>query len=110
MLVNSCADTWDTSWRSLAVCITTIELFKEGLELLVVHNRVSVDAQVFFLQLLSAPHRKLEIMTVVKHLELQNLLQIVTRGQKILTIVVSTETIAIDASMLFQIKLANVEI
>lgn len=49
-------------------------------------------------------------MTVVKHLELQNLLKIVARGQKILTIIVSTETIAIDASMLFQIKLANVEI
>lgn len=38
MLVNSCTDTWDTSWRSLALCIATIELLKEGLELLVVHD------------------------------------------------------------------------
>ena len=49
-------------------------------------------------------------MSVVEHLELQNLLQVIVRRQQILTIVVPTESIAIDARVQKQIKLAQIEI
>ena len=83
---------------------------KERLELLMAEYSLFERTQVSLLQLLGAPHRELDIMAILEHAELQDLLEVIIRWKQILSIVILADTVDVDLAVLCLVDFAEVEV